>query len=81
MQFIICVLICRLMYIVSYEGYEQEELRTVDEIEEVELFEEDEVTHYDKTKHLFGPVKETKKPDRTQTQKHKKQKLVVRSLS
>ena len=60
-------------YIVSYEGYDQEELRTADEIEEVGLFEEDEVTHYDKTKHLFGPVKQKKEADQTRSQKHKKQ--------
>lgn len=44
----------------SFEGYDQEELRLMDEIEEVELFEEDEVNHYDKTRHLFGPSNTTK---------------------
>ena len=34
-------------------------MRTDDEIEEVELFEDTE-NHYDQTKHLFGPTKAEK---------------------
>ena len=45
---------------VSFEGYDEEQLKTEDEIEATDLFEEDVASHYDKTKHLFEPPKKDK---------------------
>ena len=54
---------------VSFEGYDEEQLKTEDEIEATDLFEEDVASHYDKTKHLFEPPKKDKN---TETKKNKK---------
>ena len=58
---------------VSFEGYEQEELKTEEEIEGTDLFGEDVASHYDKTKHLFEPPKKDKSaPERTNKKPSKK---------